>query len=603
MLLKKESLLRIRPKNYCSSLKLIALAVFIVFILTFSLSTIKALSAYGNTYQALTVIDVHSHPKAGDQWKVSFQTIGQADLRIIPADKATINDLRHVWLACDGKEKKPQILANAVIYYPGWKCDGTGQINNFVKTAGNHTLKFEFGKQIDYAYNTNWLSGWNYRKSHVINSASGTGTGYQVKIIVHYNSGTDTGGDVYLNSKSKTDFSDVRFTSSDGNTLLGYWLEQKTDSNNAIFWVKVNDDLSSSAATIYVYYGNASAANASNGANTFLFFDDFSGDLSKWTIDPANTDKVSISAGALRHDPDSTQSRNSYSDTRIITSSFQMTDGIIEYKVYLAGSSSSSPRIIHQLGWRVQSLNFENGYCWRLQNSAADGGPLKFASGSWSAFGSAYNAAAGNTWHTVKEVVAGSNYTGYVDGGSGYSGADSTKLTAGYLISHVHGVSLDSSSYVLVDDIRVRKYVATEPTHGSWGTEENTPIISISVSDGTVNYGTMPANTTKDTTSSGLNDTQTLTNNGNVLEDFTIEGQNTACPWILAASNGSDQYKHEFSTNSGGNWTATTTSYQSLASNIAASGTSNLDLRLTMPTSTNCYTQQSVNVSILATQH
>jgi hypothetical protein len=155
----------------------------------------------------------------------------------------------------------------------------------------------------------------------------------------------------------------------------------------------------------------------------------------------------------------------------------------------------------------------------------------------------------------------------------------------------------------LVDDIRVRKYVATEPTHGSWGAEENALIISISVSDGTVSYGTMPVNTTKDTTSSGLNDTQTLTNNGNVSEDFTIEGQNTACPWILAASNGNNQYKHEFSTNSGGNWTAITTSYQSLASNVSTNGTTNLDLRLTMPTSTNCYAQQSVNISILATQH
>jgi hypothetical protein len=409
MLLKKESLLKIRPKNYCSYLKLIALAVFIVFILTFSLSTIKALSTYGKAYQVLTVIDVHSHPKAGDQWRVSFQTIGQADLRIIPVNKATINDLKYAYLVCDGKKRAAQILTNNVIYYPGWECNGTGQIENLVKTTGNHTLRFEFGTHTDYAYNTNWLSGWSYRKSHVINSASGAGTGYQVKITVHYNTGTDTGGDVYLNSHSKTDFSDIRFTNNAGDTLLGYWLEQKTDSNNAIFWVKVNDDLSSSPATIYVYYGNSGASSASNGDSTFLFFDDFSGNLSKWTIDPANTDMVSISAGALRHDPDPSQSRNSYSDTRIITNSFQMTDGIIEYKVYLAGSSSSSPRIIHQLGWRVQSLNLENGYCWRLQNSAADGGPLKFASGSWSAFGSAYNATTGNAWHTVKEVVAGSS--------------------------------------------------------------------------------------------------------------------------------------------------------------------------------------------------
>ena len=80
----------------------------------------------------------------------------------------------------------------------------------------------------------------------------------------------------------------------------------------------------------------------------------------------------------------------------------------------------------------------------------------------------------------------------------------------------------------------------------------------------------MPVNTAKDTTSSGLNDTQTLTNNGTVAEDFTIEGQNTPeCPWTLASSNGVDQYKNEFSTDGGSNWTALTTSYQSLASNVS----------------------------------
>ena len=34
--------------------------------------------------------------------------------------------------------------------------------------------------------NTDWLTGWTYRKSHVINSASGAGQGYQVKIKAYY---------------------------------------------------------------------------------------------------------------------------------------------------------------------------------------------------------------------------------------------------------------------------------------------------------------------------------------------------------------------------------------------------------------------------------
>ena len=323
------------------------------------------------------------------------------------------------------------------------------------------------------AYDANWL----YRKRLTISgTTAGAQTYFQMEIDVFSGSGSDSGKNVYCSTHCNSDFSDVRFVKSDGSTDLDYWRQSYVSGTSAIFWVEVDSiPASPSTVDIYMYYGYSSATTTSNGGNTFAFFDDFSGDLSKWTIDPANTDKVAISSGALRHDPDSSQSRNAYSDTRLRTASYQITDGVIEYSVYLAGTSSSDPRIIHQLGWRVNSNDFTNGYVWRLQNSAADGGHLEFTSGAWAGFGTTFGATAGNTWHTVKEVVSGSSYTGYVDGGSGYSGSDSTKTTADYLVSHVHGVSLGASSYVLVDDIRVRKYASPEPGYSSWGTEESVP--------------------------------------------------------------------------------------------------------------------------------
>lgn len=137
--------------------------------------------------------------------------------------------------------------------------------------------------------NSEWLDGWSYRKCHDINSATGAGTDYQIKIIVHYGSGTDSGGDVYCNSKCKTDFGDIRFVDNDKVTELDYWMEtgSKIDGDKAIFWVEISDDLSSNPVTIYLYYGNSSATTTSNGDNTFLFFDDFLGtslDTTKWDI-------------------------------------------------------------------------------------------------------------------------------------------------------------------------------------------------------------------------------------------------------------------------------------------------------------------------------
>jgi hypothetical protein len=308
-----------------------------------------------------------------------------------------------------------------------------------------------------------WISDWGYRRPISLSPATAVGD-YQVLVTLT----TSIMGSPYANVQP--DGSDIRFTASDETTLQDYWVESWDSSGTSRIWVEVT---SPGTSTLYMYYGNAAASSTSDGGATFDFFDDFSGDLSQWTIDPENTDnKVYIYNGALRHDPDSSQTKNSYYDTRIRTTAYKILDGVIEYSVYLAGLTSSSPRIIHQLGFRVQSLNFENGYCWRLQNSYGDGGHLRFTGiASWTPFGTAYPATTGNVWHTVKEVVSGSNYTGYVDGGSAYSGTNNTKLTADYLVSHVHGVGLTASSYVLVDNVRVRKYASAEPT-ATLGSEE-----------------------------------------------------------------------------------------------------------------------------------
>src|SRR3989338_8572623 len=122
--------------------------------------------------------------------------------------------------------------------------------------------------------------------------------------------------------------------------------------------------------------------------------------------------------------------------------------------------------------------------------------------------------------------------------------------------------------------------------------------ISVSVSDGTVTYGTLAAGASTSTLASGLNDLQTATNNGNVNENFNIRGQNTGCPWTLASSVGANTYKHEFSKDNGSTWTAAlTTSNQSLATSVATSTSQTFDLQITTPTSSTCYGQQSVDVT------
>lgn len=124
--------------------------------------------------------------------------------------------------------------------------------------------------------------------------------------------------------------------------------------------------------------------------------------------------------------------------------------------------------------------------------------------------------------------------------------------------------------------------------------------VSVAVSDGTVSYGTLSTNTSAGTNGS---DTQTATNNGNVAEDINIRGQDSA-NWTLGSTAGANQYVHRFCITSCGtaptNYTALTTSYQTLKSNISASGTQTFDLHITTPTSSTNFSQQSVDLIVQA---
>jgi hypothetical protein len=129
-----------------------------------------------------------------------------------------------------------------------------------------------------------WLTGWAYRKSHIINPASGADQNYQKRIVAHFGFGVDDDENVYLNGNCKADFGDPRFTDNTGIALLDYWIEEKVDSSYAIYWVEIRDDLSVYDRRIYIYYSNSGAVSIANGDTTFIFFDDFEVNLSKWTV-------------------------------------------------------------------------------------------------------------------------------------------------------------------------------------------------------------------------------------------------------------------------------------------------------------------------------
>ncbi len=163
-----------------------------------------------------------------------------------------------------------------------------------------------------------WLSGWTYRKKVTITGQSGAGTNYQILLKIGESSGA-SGADFHVAGHSASFPSgkgiggDLRFTAADGSTLLDFWVEKitgTTPNRVAYVWVEVAADLGTNQ-DIYVFYGNSSASDASNGANTFPLFDDFPGSsldtTTNWNaLEQQNSCTLAIASSAARFTPGNT---------------------------------------------------------------------------------------------------------------------------------------------------------------------------------------------------------------------------------------------------------------------------------------------------------
>lgn len=105
---------------------------------------------------------------------------------------------------------------------------------------------------------------WQYRKPVTITHSGGaTVTDYQVLVTV------DT-ATLISASKMQSDCDDIRFTNS-SDALLDYSIVEPTCNTSATqIWVQV-DSITSSGATIYMYYGYSGASGVSSEANTFSY--------------------------------------------------------------------------------------------------------------------------------------------------------------------------------------------------------------------------------------------------------------------------------------------------------------------------------------------
>lgn len=288
------------------------------------------------------------------------------------------------------------------------------------------------------------------RKKITINNNSGAAlTAYQVPVTVTYVAAMQAG------------FGDLRFAYSDG-TNIPYWLESKTDSSTALVWIKVNlQNYGTSPAgdnIVYMYYGNAGVTSASDGTSTFDFFDDFNNGLTTgWNNDSGMTNpgtylKLQCTSG----------SRHIYSDY-VLSGNYELKyDWLASDRLEILYTAIAANTSIESTGYKVM-VNDTTLY---LYNSA------------WGILASATrkNSYGSNNWYSFRITIVynGSNATIKVwETGQGTATIDYTHTSA-YTAGRI-GIRGDDSlnSFIAWDNIRIRKYAATEPTVTATGQEEH----------------------------------------------------------------------------------------------------------------------------------
>ena len=141
---------------------------------------------------------------------------------------------------------------------------------------------------LDLITTQSWFDvDWTYRKKlHVSNPVSD----YQMEITVHHADGFDdpANGRIDCEGHGNADFSDLRFVGTDDTTVYDYYIERKTDGDQAVVWVETAGD-----TEFYLYYGNGSAGSQSNGPDTFPDYFDH------WTAD--NTGDFHHASGSNVH--------------------------------------------------------------------------------------------------------------------------------------------------------------------------------------------------------------------------------------------------------------------------------------------------------------
>lgn len=300
-----------------------------------------------------------------------------------------------------------------------------------------------------------WITGWTYRREvNIAYQGSNTDANHPIFVNVSYN------------THMQTDFDDIRFTDNDKTTLLDYWLEVKSDSSYASFWVAVLDAITANMS-FYMYYGNSTVSSASSGTDTFLFFDDFElNNMSRWYDAGAYWSTVSdrVKYGSYAGFGDAGAVLDGRYLSQKIYWPYHSQDFLVHMFVQtqIVASKQILCRSYNTSAGTLEALNMDNSYFFY------DNGPYN----QWSA--TTYSA---DTWYELEIALDFTNslYRFWRDGA--LIGSQDLEGTSGYPIVTVESwdfiVDSTAGNDMWLDDCYIRKWVDNEPIFDSFGAEQD----------------------------------------------------------------------------------------------------------------------------------
>ena len=302
------------------------------------------------------------------------------------------------------------------------------------------------------------LTGFAYSKTCNITGNDGWAgdlSNYPVKIVVHNTTGSDSGSDVYIDTKvTYSDMRDIRFAST-ADSEYDYWIEHTADtSTSRTFWVEVSSIPDDGVITQVVMYYNStgSSSSESNGVDTFTFFDDFDGGSldAKWTQRGSGL-SISDSIATLSY---SGGYSDIYSDNTYGANGDLMFYGSLTKNVMTeAGYQTASD------GNTVAFYISDNAGSDRYESMTKSGGGTGTTN-----LGTSYTG--DHKWEVIRE--SGGNPTRFLIDNSQVS-THSTAVGSG--AANIYFLAYVSTSQVTIDWVALRSWADPDVVITSWSTE------------------------------------------------------------------------------------------------------------------------------------